>query len=769
MNSSFDKPAARKSTHRRIMPLRNASMFFRVLAFFLFICVFLIVLYSCFCTYSLYNAVGSQLSSSTINLMSLTDTTANVLLDNVRAAVQAASGNATVISSIVAPDIKNNQRNYDLVDYLRNQVSTSRLIKRTILFTSFDQSVFTSDGAISSLAYSMEKEIITEHLHRAEMLRKESGRLDGTVLLQNYGGSVYCCRDFPLEGKYRNGTLLYEIDGSELYEELNRQTEYDIFIYDRDGNSLFSQGEAPGWISTDELERMRCGGSGVLKKPSFHQDSLIYYYLAPGGWLYVYPVPVRIMDEILSNALKLVLPMLLISLVLAAILSSSLSQAIYHPVRRLIDLVGRGETRKADFSNTVNELEFLGMAYTDAVRSNELLQGVVARSSDVLMGKILRHLMRGWDVEEHDIEESLQVMDIPFTKNGNWIVLVFGIVQKMTEENITLLQTDIYRSSLETLTEKISAGRCGHLAVSMEAGRVAIPLCFAPDVDMQQVSEIITALADTTCAQTEQLPCTFSCGVGRLYHNIRDIKFSYSEAVEKLNYQNYTHRQMTPKETGNTISIESTFEHRSKQLARELFALNPEGPELIKRVLDELEHEKGTDLSPDLHMLLQEIYHYIKETEPEGMDTAEEAARKLNACSSPEEMRIWAEDLCNAAYRYFGVCNSRKKYRAVIRAKEYIDEHYTDPNLSLNEVSHSLNITTAYLSRLFHEYQQHSFIEYLNEVRVRRAIFYLTSTTCSVSEIGFKCGFSSAQNFSRVFKKYTELSPSQYREMNSSK
>ena len=146
------------------------------------------------------------------------------------------------------------------------------------------------------------------------------------------------------------------------------------------------------------------------------------------------------------------------------------------------------------------------------------------------------------------------------------------------------------------------------------------------------------------------------------------------------------------------------------------------------------------------------------------MDSRRESARKLAQCASPESMHAWAEALCDACYRYFGVGNSRKKYRSVIRAKEYLEDHYTDPNLTLNEVAQSLNITSAYLSRLFHEYQQHSFVEYLNELRVRRAVFLLTTTKLSVSEIGFRCGFSSAQNFSRVFKKYTDLTPSQYRE-----
>ena len=37
-------------------------------------------------------------------------------------------------------------------------------------------------------------------------------------------------------------------------------------------------------------------------------------------------------------------------------------------------------------------------------------------------------------------------------------------------------------------------------------------------------------------------------------------------------------------------------------------------------------------------------------------------------------------------------------------------------------------------------------------------------TDMTVEEIGFRTGFSSAKNFIRVFKKYTEMSPGVYRE-----
>ena len=109
--------------------------------------------------------------------------------------------------------------------------------------------------------------------------------------------------------------------------------------------------------------------------------------------------------------------------------------------------------------------------------------------------------------------------------------------------------------------------------------------------------------------------------------------------------------------------------------------------------------------------------------------------------------------------------NSRKnRYKYVETAKEYIGVHYSDGNLSLNEVSEAVGISAPYLSGIFAEVNKGGFSSYLSSYRVSQARQFLEQTTQSVAEIGYKCGFNSAQSFSRVFKKHTGMAPGQYRE-----
>ena len=75
-----------------------------------------------------------------------------------------------------------------------------------------------------------------------------------------------------------------------------------------------------------------------------------------------------------------------------------------------------------------------------------------------------------------------------------------------------------------------------------------------------------------------------------------------------------------------------------------------------------------------------------------------------------------------------------------------------------------LYTSSPYLSGIFTEVNKGGFSSYLNAFRVEQAKQFLKEAEESVAEIGYKCGFNSAQSFSRVFKKHTGFTPGQYRE-----
>ena len=95
-------------------------------------------------------------------------------------------------------------------------------------------------------------------------------------------------------------------------------------------------------------------------------------------------------------------------------------------------------------------------------------------------------------------------------------------------------------------------------------------------------------------------------------------------------------------------------------------------------------------------------------------------------------------------------------------AKNYISEHIRD-DLRLSTVAYIVGSTPNHLSTLFKKSTGESYIEYVNRMRIEHARMLLQTTDCSAKEIAFKCGYANPNYFSRIFKKISGTTISEYR------
>ena len=103
-----------------------------------------------------------------------------------------------------------------------------------------------------------------------------------------------------------------------------------------------------------------------------------------------------------------------------------------------------------------------------------------------------------------------------------------------------------------------------------------------------------------------------------------------------------------------------------------------------------------------------------------------------------------------------------KKYRALQRVTTFIDEHYID-GLSLDDVANATGISRYYVSHLFKELMNTTFVGYVNDLRLNRAAMLLLTTDSPIIEIAALSGFNNLSNFNRAFKLHFCKTPSAYR------
>ena len=96
-------------------------------------------------------------------------------------------------------------------------------------------------------------------------------------------------------------------------------------------------------------------------------------------------------------------------------------------------------------------------------------------------------------------------------------------------------------------------------------------------------------------------------------------------------------------------------------------------------------------------------------------------------------------------------------------AKEYIHKNYSDPELSVGEISEYVRLSTVQFNTLFKRYCATTPGEYINQYRIKTAKELLADGSDNVSEICDKVGFLNKRTFNRVFKKFTNMTPTDYK------
>lgn len=96
------------------------------------------------------------------------------------------------------------------------------------------------------------------------------------------------------------------------------------------------------------------------------------------------------------------------------------------------------------------------------------------------------------------------------------------------------------------------------------------------------------------------------------------------------------------------------------------------------------------------------------------------------------------------------------------KAMEYIQHNY-NKDLTLEAVALQADLNSAYFSSYFKKYTGTSFINYLTELRIKKAKEMLKDESRKIGEVAALLGFNDTRYFAKIFKKYVGVTPSEYR------
>lgn len=93
---------------------------------------------------------------------------------------------------------------------------------------------------------------------------------------------------------------------------------------------------------------------------------------------------------------------------------------------------------------------------------------------------------------------------------------------------------------------------------------------------------------------------------------------------------------------------------------------------------------------------------------------------------------------------------------------DYIMRNF-DRDIALPQIAEISNMGVTTFCNFFKEHYRMSFVEYLNTVRIGHACKLLSENDQNIVQIAYDCGFNNLANFNRQFKRYKNMTPSEYR------
>ncbi|QEH69153.1 response regulator [Cellulosilyticum sp. WCF-2] len=156
----------------------------------------------------------------------------------------------------------------------------------------------------------------------------------------------------------------------------------------------------------------------------------------------------------------------------------------------------------------------------------------------------------------------------------------------------------------------------------------------------------------------------------------------------------------------------------------------------------------------------------IKNLEVQDKDLSHDISslyKLIDNATQVKELQDLLEDVAMSVVHRINRYNKKNINQILQKAMDYICENYT-MSITLNELAEHTYVSTYYLSRMFKKELGKNFVEYLNEVRIDRAKELLKDNKYKTYEVAELVGIQDPHYFSKIFKKYVNMTPTEYKD-----
>ncbi len=398
-------------------------------------------------------------------------------------------------------------------------------------------------------------------------------------------------------------------------------------------------------------------------------------------------------------------------------------------------------------------------------RNVEQLSKFYEESRPMMKEQLIIGLLEGrelqFDLERYQKDFDLQIESAFYCAGAFRITPV--------AQNAETLDKNLMAVSLKQIvTERLKG------VIDAEAFVYLDTVCVLARLKNTQQHSVFIEEMDRICKIAHKtIGANVSAGIGRTYGSAESIHTSFLEAKDAFHYRIFVdeNQALCISDVEPSAPVEDYIsEKQIRHIMRQVKIGTKES--LEKEIREFIEKLKKSNISLNrLQVFYAEfIVELMRLSRGHDINTAQlglsgvNINEELSQFSSLDDFGDRLIELTEILWEKISSGRLDTTKKLAEDAKQYIQDHFSESKLSVDEICSHLGVGTSYFSSVFKKETGVSFVTYLTTVRMNEAQRLLDTTDEKSYIIAGMVGYEEPNYFSYVFKKHFGISPSKYRQ-----
>ena len=680
------------------------------------------------------------------------------------------------VAGLLKSDISNSEKSMllkNLSDSLKTYQASADIVDDVyIYFSEIDAVISSSAGGDTQTFYnSIIKSSGIEYQEWINKLNKnyrgENAAVKRVEINGNIVNSVGFMKSLPINRFPKTATIVTMVDEDKFLDNLPEtyiQNGGQLMVYNKSNTPVaMSDNQLSERINIDEI--LSVDNVNEMIKIAGKQYLLAYVTSEETGWTYVMTVP---MSFVFSKLNGIRLYTIFGTLLLCAIVIFIINKLVhrnYNPIKELVSRLKALDKVQKVGSN--DEFLYIDTIINNIIKNASQSDTLIAKQDKIIQENYVRNYLAGASgCRPSDDDFKINTENIFLY--DNYIVIAFYIEDcgnlfsddsDAADDDKSKFAKIIINNIAAELLEKI--GRVYFL----EINEILIGIVNSENTD-DIASKVKGTIENSQNIIYSYFSLNFSAAISHMHTECNQLPIAYQEAMMGLSHM------LSNNDTYITDYAEicdNTFYRYNYSIDVELKLINYIKAGDTKGAINYFQH-LYTEEEKNINTIRLFLYDILA-----TVMKLSDGSNVLSVIESDELLQLMdANNTIQALYSGIADIISRlcEAYSNTIAGNstlvekvcEYVSNNFSNPMLSVAEIGEYFNKAPSYVSKIFKQERNMGLLEYINKFRIEQAKKLIVNRNESIESIAELVGYTSSKTFTRVFKKYTGVTPSMYKE-----